>query len=67
MTRLEANREVLARLSALAEALPDMRLGQLLCITNAVEAGTDESWLFYAEPEGMLARMKAREADIGLA
>lgn len=54
MTRLEANREILKKLSRAAEAFPAMRLVQLLDSLDVIESGDQ----FYDESEDSLESLE---------
>ena len=65
MTRLEANRELVAILAEAVEEYPDLRFGQLLLSLDVnqrfIDHDTDHIWTIdevYKESENLLERVK---------
>jgi hypothetical protein len=62
MTRQELNRQILSRLGALNETMPDQRFGQLLVNSNIVSAEdvllNDTMSIFYEESDLTLGRLQ---------
>lgn len=63
MTRLEANREILAILSDFIEGCTDQRFSQILVNLNIVEMDSLGTWRdeFYLESSKLLERVKYDE------